>query len=122
MADTHMTDTGSDGTSPVDITPADQFHAVLDAFLADNTTRAEDKATLLKYLTDRPPFSKPTNLTPIHEVEDRLEIAREIEQKVQKHYAHWSLSTIDLSIMNGHAPRQTSSNAGICPAFYERRG
>lgn len=54
------------------------LHAALDEFLADSTTRPQDKIVLLKYLTDQPIFSTPVELVLINEIEERLDIAQDI--------------------------------------------
>lgn len=58
-----------------------KLHPALDEFLASDKTRPQDKHTLLKYLRERPYSLPPVDLVPIHEIEQRLDLAQDVQKK-----------------------------------------
>jgi hypothetical protein len=63
------------------LTDAD-FSIELSRFLADKNTTLEDRLGLMAYLKARPTYSKPTSY--ISDIEQRLELLREIQQEYTK--------------------------------------
>jgi hypothetical protein len=51
-------------------------------FLADKNTKPEDRLALTAFLEARPAYSKPTSY--ISDIEQRLELLREIQQECEK--------------------------------------
>lgn len=75
-----------------------KFYDALNKFLADSSTRPEDKAVLLNYLNERSAFSTPTELVPIDEIKLRLDIVKDIQAYMKRQYRNWSVTTTTQAI------------------------
>ena len=80
-----------------EMAPSD-LRAAFELYIACKPIRPRDNTTLLSYLAEYPDFLPPVDLVPSDELEQRLEIAHEIQKHIQSDI-EWQLSAVHLAIL-----------------------
>ena len=78
---------------------ADVLRADIEEYIATHPTRPRDVPTLRGHLKHYPEFSPPADLIPSDELEQRLDIAHDIQKHIQMDEPEWHMTAAHLAVL-----------------------